>query len=355
MAMRVRWRGLELPVQVRVDRDTLTDSYGEFAAEPFERGFGHTIGNSLRRVLLSSIEGSAVVAVKFAGVQQELSTIEGVLEDVPEIVLNIKGLLLRLHPDEQRVLRIDTRKVGPVTAGDITPDADVDVIDPKQLIATITAEATFSCEMTVRKGRGYVPSEELEDLPTEIGTVPVDALFSPVRRVSYRVEDTRVGRKTNYDRLLLQVHTNGIVSPEMALVEASKILRKHLNPFVEYFELGRQLPQEEPEPMPEIKHLGRPQVPESKLSMPISALDLSTRASHCLEAGGLKTVRDLLQATESDLLAMRNFGKVTLEELSEKLAQHGLEIGQLAPEKPPDSAAAGTPSAAPSVESADTQ
>ncbi len=333
MAVRVRWRGLELPVQVRLDPETSTDTYGEFVAEPFERGFGHSIGNSLRRVLLSSIQGSAVVAVKFGGVQQELSTIDGILEDVPEIVLNIKELLLRLEPDNEKAVRVEAHKKGVVTAGDIEPDPDVTIVDPAQVIATLTAKTDFVCDMTVRKGRGYVPSEEHEELPTEIGVIPVDALFSPVRRVSYRVEDTRVGRLTNYDRLIVQIHTNGVVSPEIALVEASKILRKHLNPFVEYYELGRQLPLEEPEPIPEVKHLGTPQVPESKLSMPIAALDLSARASHCLDGEGIKTVRELLAKAEKELLDMRNFGKVTLEELTEKLAEHGLEVGMLAPQE----------------------
>jgi DNA-directed RNA polymerase subunit alpha len=322
-----------LPVRVRVDPETLTGTYGEFVAEPFERGFGHSIGNSLRRVLLSSIEGTAVVAVQMEGVQQELSTIDGVLEDVPEIVLNIKELLLRLHPDEQKVLRVEAHEKGVVTAGDCEADPDVDIIRPEQLIATLTADADFRCEMTLRKGRGYVPAEEHEDLPEAIGVIPVDALFSPVRRVSYRVEDTRVGRRTNYDRLIMQIHTNGVVAPEMALVEASKILRKHLNPFVEHFELGRQLPQEAPVPIPEVKHLGRPEVPESKLSMPIAALDLSTRASHCLVAEGVKSVGDILIRTEKDLLEMRNFGKVTLEEVAEKLAEHGLGVGMLAPQE----------------------
>ncbi len=331
MAMRARWRGLELPVQVRVNRDTLTGTYGEFIAEPFERGFGSSVGNSLRRVLLSSIEGSAVVAIKFARVQQELSTIKGVQEDVPEIILNIKELLLRLHPDHEKTLRVEAHAKGLVTAGDIEPDPDVDIIDPGQVIATVTGDKTdFVCEMTVRKGRGYLPSEEHENLPKDIGVIPVDGLFSPVRRVSYRVEDTRVGRKTNYDRLILQVHTNGVVGPDIALVEASKILRKHLNPFVEYFELSRQLPQEEPEPIPEMKHLDRPHVPQSTLSMPISALDLSARSSHCLLGEGIKTIGDLLAKTEKALLDVRNFGKVSLNEVAEKLAEQGLEVGLLA-------------------------
>lgn len=331
MAMRVRWRGLELPVQVRVNQDTATDTYGQFTAEPFERGFGHSIGNSLRRVLLSSIEGSAVVAVKLGSVQQELSTIDGVLEDVPEIVLNAKALLLRLHPDDEKVLRVSANKAGAVTAADIEPDPDVDVVDPGQVIATLTADTEFQVDLVVRKGRGYVPSEEHEHLPREIGVIPVDALFSPVRRVSYKVEDTRVGRKTNYDRLTMEIHTNGVVTPELALVEASKIMRKHMNPFVEYFELGRQLPQEEPEPIPEVKHLEMPQIPESKLSMPLAVLDLSARAGHCLEAEGVKTIKDLLEKSEKALLEMRNFGKVTLDEITEKLAEQGLEIGMLAP------------------------
>jgi len=330
--MRIRWRGLELPTRVISDPEVSTHTYGRFIVEPFERGFGHSLGNSLRRVLLSSIEGSAVVAVKFRGVQQELSTIEGVLEDVPEIVLNIKELLLRLHPDEEKVLRLEADKEGVVRAGDIEPDPDVDIVDPQQAIATLTADADFACEMYVRKGRGYVPSEEHEDLPTEIGIIPVDALFSPIRRVSYQVEDCRVGRKTNYDRLIMRIHTNGVVGPEMALVEASKILRKHMNPFVEYFELGRQLPQEEPEPIPEIKSLGMPEVPASKLSMPVQALDLSARAAHCLEAEGVKTVGELLTRSADDLLEMRNFGKVTLQELADKLAEQGLEVGMLAPQ-----------------------
>ncbi len=329
MAVRVRWRGLELPYQVTVDRETLTSTYGEFVAEPFERGFGHTVGNSLRRVLLSSIEGAAVVAVRLDGVQQEFSAIEGVLEDVPEVVLNVKEVVLRVHPDEKKELRLEAHGKGVVTAGDIEPDPDIEVVNPDHVIATLTNDADFGCTMTVRKGRGYVPAEELE-LPKTLGLIPVDALFSPVRRVSYRVEDTRVGRRTNYDRLILQVETNGAVSPEMALVEAGKILRKHLNPFVQYFELSRQLPQEAPEPIPEVKHLEEPEVPESKLSMPISALDLSSRAAHCLEGEGVKTVGGLLRMSEEDLLAVKNLGSVTLQEIAEKLAEQGLEVGQLA-------------------------
>ena len=333
MPARVRWHGLELPLQVKAVQETATERYGEFVAEPFERGYGHTIGNSLRRVMLSSLEGAAVVAVKIKGVQQEFSAVDGINEDISEIMLNIKELVLKLHPDSERVLKIEAKKMGDVTAADITPDPDVEVINPDHKIATLTDEVEFVCEMTVRKGRGYLPAEEHEGLPTTIGLIPVDAMFSPVQRVAYNVESTRVGRKTNYDRLILKIWTNGAVEPEMALVEASKILRKHLNPFVEYFEVGRLLPQEEPEPLAPVKDLARPQVTESTLSMPVKALDLGIRALNCLDSEGIKTVGQLLERTEEDLLAITNFGKRTLEGLRDSLAEHGLEIGILAPEE----------------------
>jgi len=333
MPARVRWRGLELPLQVKAVQETLTDRYGEFIVEPFERGYGHTIGNSLRRVMLSSLEGAAVVAVKIKGAQQEFSALTGIHEDVAEIVLNVKELVLKLHPDSERTLKIDVKKVGDVTAADIGPDPDVEITNPDHKIATLTDEVEFVCEMIVRKGRGYLPAEEHEGLPKSIGVIPVDALFSPVQRVAYTVENTRVGRRTNYDRLILKIWTNGAVEPEMALVEASKILRKHLNPFVEYFEVGRLLPQEEPEPLAPIKDLARPQVTESTLSMPVKALDLGIRALNCLDSEGIKTVGQLLELTEEDLLAIPNFGKRTLEGLRDSLAEHGLEIGLLAPEE----------------------
>jgi len=333
MPVRARWRGLELPVQVKLNAETATDRYGEFSVEPFERGFGHTLGNSLRRVLLSSLEGAAVVALRIKGVQQEFSALEGALEDVPEIVLNFKQLVLRLHGDAERVLKL--RATGPreVTAADIEPDPEVDIINPDCHIATLTGPVEFECEITVRKGRGYVPAEEHEALPRSIGLIPLDAPFSPVQRVAYRVEATRVGRRTNYDRLILQIWTDGSVSPEMALVEASKILRKHLNPFVEYFEAGRLVPAERPQPLAPGKDAERAHLTESVLSMPLRALDLTARALHCLEGEGIKTVGQLLERSEQELLTIRNFGKVTLEEVKDRLREHGLEIGLLAPEQ----------------------
>jgi len=333
MPDRIRWRGLELPVQVTRNHETLTDSYGEFIAEPFERGFGHTVGNSLRRVLLSSLEGSAVVAVKINGVLQEFATIAGVLEDVVEIILNVKQVVVKLLPDEEKLLRLHVSGPGSVKAGDIEQDPDVEIMNPDHVIATLTDAVDFSCQFTVRKGRGYVHSEEHEGLPKEIGLIPVDSLFSPVRRVAYRVEDTRVGRKMNYDRLIMRVWTNGVVKPESALVEAAKILRKHLNPFVEYSQLGRLLPSEEPEPLTPLKQLERPAVSEAKLTMPIEAIHLSARAYNCLTSAGIKTVGDLLKETEEDLLAIQNFGEVTLQEVKEKLTEQGLEAGLLASEQ----------------------
>ncbi len=333
MPVRARWRGLELPVQVKVNHATLTANYGEFSVEPFEQGFGHTIGNSLRRVLLSSLEGGAIVAVKIQGVQQEFSAIEGVLEDVAEVILNIKGIVVRLYADAERVFNLEVHKAGEVKAGDITPNAEVEVVNPEHKIATLTKDVDFACEMTVRKGRGYVPADEHEGLPRMIGLIPVDALFSPVQRVAYRVEDTRVGRRTNYDRLILQIWTNGAVTPEMALVEAAKILRKHLNPFVGYFEMGRMLPAEQPHHLAPGKEAAKLQITESTLSMPLRALDLSARALHCLEGEGIKTVEQLLERSEEELLMIRNLGKVTLDEVRQKLNEHGLEIGLLAPEE----------------------
>jgi DNA-directed RNA polymerase subunit alpha len=333
MPVRVRWRGLELPVQVKVNQDELTDTYGEFFVEPFERGFGHTIGNSLRRVLLSSLEGAAVVAVRIEGVQQEFTAMEGVIEDVAEVVLNTKEIVLRVHPDEERSIKLEKSGPGPVTAGDIEKDPDVEVVNPDHKIATLTSDRDFKCEFTVRKGRGYVPAEEHEDLPPTIGLIPVDALFSPIQRVAYHVSDTRVGRRTNYDRLQLQIWTNGAVDPEMALVEGAKILRKHLTPFVEYFEMGRLLPQEEPQPLAPVEDIQAPEVSESTISMPIATLELNSRAQNCLEGEGIKTIGDLLQKTEGELLAIRNFGEVSLEDLKEKLEERDLEVGLLAPEE----------------------
>src|SRR3954462_13411358 len=225
MAMRIRWRGLELPSRVVGDRSTLTDTYGKFNAEPFERGFGVTVGNSLRRVLLSSLEGSAVTSVKIQGVQHEISTIPGVVEDVTDIILNIKSLVVKNTSELARTIRIDRHERGVVKAKDIITEQGVEIINPDHIIATLTDDVPFVVEMHVENGRGYHMAEENVGVEREIGIIPVDSSFSPVVRVKYEIEDTRVGQRTNYDKLLMEIWTNGTVTPQMALVEGAKIMR----------------------------------------------------------------------------------------------------------------------------------
>ena len=325
--MRIRWRGLELPSQVVCDRSSLTPTYGRFVAEPFERGFGTTIGNSLRRILLSSLEGSAVTQIKLYGAQHEYSTLPGVIEDVTDIVLNVKSLVVKNHGTQTRVIRVEKNTRGPVTGADVQTDEQVEVINKDHVLATLTDDVHFELEMVVENGRGYVPATEHTPQPQEIGIIPIDAAFSPVVRVRYEVEETRVGQKTNYDKLTMEIWTDGSISPEMALVEAAKILRKHLNPFVQYVELG-----------PMVHSEARPvgsgpidQITESKLAMNLAELDLSVRAMNCLESENIHTVRDLVVRTEDELLEMRNFGETTLTEVREKLADMGLKLGMRLP------------------------
>ena len=331
--MRIRWRGLELPVRVDVEHETLTDTYGKFIAAPFERGFGHSVGNSLRRILLSSLEGSAVVSVKIDGMSHEFTHIPGIVEDITDIILNIKNLVVKLHTDQPKVIKIEANKKGEVKAQDIITDENVEILNEDLHIATLSENVNFKVEMEVRKGRGYVTAEENEPEEQEIGLIAVDSIFSPVRNVRYAIEETRVGRRTNYDRLIMEIWTNGVVSAEMALVESAKILRKHLNPFVQYFEIGRELQQVE-------KRMGIESAPEiseeelsKKLSMPITELDLSVRASNCLETANIATVGDLVAKTEEQLLEIKNFGKTTLKEVKKKLSQLNLMIGMSIPTK----------------------
>jgi len=324
--MHIRWRGLELPSIVNCDATTLTSTYGKFVAEPFERGFGTTIGNSLRRVLLSSLEGSAVTQIKIRGAQHEFSTIPGVLEDVTEIVLNVKSLVVKNHSDSTRVITVEKTETGVVTGADIQTDSDVEIVNKDHVLATITEAVPFMMEMVVENGRGYVPSTEHSTGDHEIGIIPIDAVFSPVTRVRYEVEETRVGQKTNYDRLTLEIWTNGSVGPEMALVEAAKILRKHLNPFVQYSELGPRI-----HTPARGGSSGGDAVLESKLNMSLAELKLSVRAMNCLESENVNTVRDLVQRSEDQLLEVRNFGETTLSEVREKLAEMGLHLGMRLP------------------------
>jgi len=330
--MRIRWRGFELPYRVNVDPETRTSTYARFTAEPFERGFGHTLGNSLRRILLSSIEGSAVTTVKIQGVYHEFSAIPGVVEDVTDIILNIKSLVVRSHSDQPRTIRIERHERGVVTGADVITDEAVEVVNPDHHIATLTDDVPFVVEMTVERGRGYRPATERMQQEQEPGVIPIDAIFSPVRRVEYHVEDTRVGQRVNYDRLSLQIWTNGVVTPEMALIEAAKILRKHLNPFVQLSEPGPEMPIEE-RPEVAVQETITDEELEQKLSMSLAELELSVRATNCLEAEGITTVRDLVTRTPEELLTVRNFGETTLREVREKLKQLNLDVGMFAPAK----------------------
>jgi DNA-directed RNA polymerase subunit alpha len=328
--MHIRWRGLELPSVVTCDADSLTTTYGKFVAEPFERGFGSTIGNSLRRILLSSLMGSAVTQIKIRGAQHEFTTIPGVLEDVTDIVLNVKSLVVKNYSESTRVITVEKSTTGVVTGADVQTDADVQVINTNHVLATLTDNVPFMMEMVVENGRGYVPSTEHSEGDHEIGIIPVDAVFSPVVRVRYEIEETRVGQKTNYDKLTLEIWTDGSVNPEMALVESAKILRKHLNPFVQYNELGPRITAP-----PRPGGGGMDAILEAKLNMSLAELRLSVRAMNCLESADITSVRDLVQKTEDQLLEVRNFGETTLNEVNERLKDLGLHLGmRLSPMSP---------------------
>ena len=324
--MHIRWRGFELPSIVNCDATTLTSTYGRFVAEPFERGFGTTIGNSLRRVLLSSLEGSAVTQIKIRGAQHEFTTIPGVLEDVTEIVLNVKSLVVKNHSDSTRVITVEKSTTGLITGADIQTDSDVEIINKSHVLATLTDNVPFMMEMVVENGRGYVPSTEHSVGDHEIGIIPIDAVYSPITRVRYEVEETRVGQKTNFDKLNLEIWTNGSVHPEMALVEAAKVLRKHLNPFVQYAELGPRVHAPARGGL-----LSGDGALEGKLGMSLAELKLSVRAMNCLETENIHTVRDLVTKSEDQLLEVRNFGETTLTEVKERLSELGMYLGMRVP------------------------
>jgi DNA-directed RNA polymerase subunit alpha len=313
-----------------------SDKYGRFYIEPFERGFGTTIGNSLRRVLLSSLEGSAVTSLRAVGVDHEFTSINGVMEDMTDIVLNVKNLVVRLLGEGPKTIKVSSDKAGVVTAADIVADPAVEVTNKDAVIATLTEDVNFEMEMVVEIGRGYVPASEriaaMDRFDQEVGRIILDALFSPVTRVRYTTEDTRVGQRTNYDKLILEIWTNGAISPEMALVEAAKILRKHINPFVQYFELGEETVAEQV--------IAEEEAPEEKideellqrLKIPIQELELSVRASNCLESAKIETVGQLVTMADADLLKIRSFGKTSLREVKRKLADMGLSLGMTLPQ-----------------------
>jgi DNA-directed RNA polymerase subunit alpha len=320
---------MELPSRVIADPKFKSDKFGRFYIEPFERGFGTTVGNSLRRILLSSIEGASVVGIKIKGAQHEFTSLPGVMEDVTDIVLNIKNLVVRLDGDEPKTMRLAARGPGEITAELIEADTAITIMNKELIIATLTDKVEFEMELRVAKGRGYVPASEQYNKADEqeIGVIPTDAIYSPVTRVRYKVEETRVGQKTNFDKLVMDIWSNGTITPELALVEAAKILRKHLNPFVQYFEAGEDLVSQEAAKAASVdEELIR------KLNMPISELDLSVRASNCLESARIQTVADLVAKSDSDLLKVRSFGKTSLREVKKKLQDISLELGMDLPE-----------------------
>jgi DNA-directed RNA polymerase subunit alpha len=315
--MGIRWKTFEMPKRLEADRASLTPSYGKFIAEPFERGYGQTLGNALRRVLVSSVEGAAVTSVKIEGMLHEFSQLDGVLEDGAQIVLNVKKLILRYHGKEPKKIVIDVKRQGEVTARDIQADETIEVINPELHICTLTKETRFYMEMEVERGRGYVLAERNKKEGQPIGVIPVDSLFSPVTKVNFTVEETRVGQITDYDRLIVEIWTNKAIGPEEALLYGSNILQRHLDIFVNYGELPEE-EEEEEEQDQEFVEITR---------KPISELELSVRSANCLEAANIKTIGDLIQKSEAEMLKYKNFGKKSLAEIQGILSGMGLQLG----------------------------
>jgi len=318
--MGVRWRGFDLPKRIKIDEETQTNSYTKFIAEPFERGYGVTIGNSLRRVLISSIEGSAVTSVRIDGARHEFSSLDGVVEDTAQIILNIKKLILRSYTKESKILTLTVNKKGEARAKDIKTDETVEILNPDLVIATLTKDRRLNIEMEVGKGRGYVPSERNKREDQPIGYIPIDAVFSPVKKVMFNVENTRVGQRTDYDKLILEIWTNGSITPKDALVYAANILHRHLDLFTS---LG-EFPEEE-----EVKEEKSEEEKEllKKLNKPVSELELSVRSANCLREAKIQTIEDLVKKTEQDMLKYRNFGKKSLSEIKGILESMALHLG----------------------------
>jgi DNA-directed RNA polymerase subunit alpha len=325
--MRIRWRNFELPSKVQPDGQ-VTNEYGRFIVEPFERGFGHTIGNGLRRVLLSSIEGTAVTSIKIEGADHEFAALEGVYEDVTDIILNLKKLRVRYEGAGKLSCKIKKSGKGAITGADVRCDGDAHVINRDLHIATLTLDRELSIDLEISKGRGYVPAEENRPLEGDLTMIPIDSIYSPVHRVRYAVEATRVGKFTNYDRLVLEIWTDGTISPEMALVEAAKIYRKHLNPFVLYgAETGTSPVAGDPS-QSEFNQQNREDDELRRiLDRPISDLELSVRARNCLDSANLQTLRDLVIMPESEVMKLKNLGKTSLTEIKTRLAERGLSLG----------------------------
>ena len=312
------WKGFQKPKRLATNIDSLTDTYGQFYAQPFERGFGTTIGNALRRVLLSSIEGAAVSAVKIEGVLHEFSSIPGVVEDATDIILNLKQIPFKLHTDQPKTIYIDVNRPGIVTSNDIVPDADVEILDKNVYLATISEGGKLNIEMRLKQGRGYVSAEKNFDEDLPLGYIPIDSVHSPVKKVNYTVDPARLGQMTDYDKLTLEVWTNGCVKPQDAVGLAAKLLKDHMVIFIN-FEETEDVPEEE-QPKKEIKT-------NEYLDRSVEELELSVRSNNCLKNANIKTIRDLVQKTESEMLKTKNFGRKSLNEIKEILATMGLSLG----------------------------
>lgn len=312
--------GLQMPRLLEIDKESLTNTYGKFVLQPLERGFGVTIGHSLRRVLVSQIQGAAIKSLHVEGAQHEFSVIKGVREDVPEIVLNLKEVALRYHGEEDRTLRVQAKGPGELTAKDIAVDSTVEILNPDLHLATLGRDAVLTMELTVGKGRGYVFAEENKVADQPIGTIPLDASFSPVLKVNYDIENARVGRRTDYDRLTIEVWTDGSVGPEDAVAQAARILIEHLG-LIANFEEEPSGGAEEKEVDEETKRVAR------LLATQVDELELSVRSANCLRAAGITTLKELVSKSEAEMLKFRNFGRKSLNELGEILTSMDLSWG----------------------------
>jgi len=312
------WKGFQKPKRLEVEQDTLTPTFGRFTAQPFERGFGTTIGNALRRILLSSVEGAAITAVKMEGVLHEFSSIPGVVEDTTDIILNLKQIPFRIHSDHPETLTLTSEGPGPVTAGDIQVTSNVEVLDPEKPVATLSEEGKLAMELRLKRGRGYVTAEQNFDEDLGIGFIPLDSVHSPVRKVNYAVEDARLGQTTDYDKLTLEVWTNGAVNPQDAVAVAAKLLKDHMAIFINF----EEAPEEELDfPTSEDERL------LEQLSRSVDELELSVRSYNCLKNANIKTIGDLVAKSESEMLKTKNFGRKSLNEIKDILAEMGLSLG----------------------------
>jgi DNA-directed RNA polymerase subunit alpha len=313
-----KFKGLQKPKRLECELETLTSTYGKFFAEPFERGFGLTIGNALRRILLSSIEGAAVTSVRIAGALHEFSTIPGVKDDVTDIILNIKGLRVKLNADHPKTLHLKASSEGEVRASHINPDPDVEVLNPDLYIATLDKDGKLEVEMEVRSGRGYVPAERNKREGQPVDVIAVDSIFSPIRKINFLVEDTRVGQVTDYNKLIIEVWTDGSVLPQDAVAYAAKILKDHLSIFINF--------EEEPEGEGAAVDEERERLLEH-LNRSVDELELSVRSANCLKNSNIRYIYELVQKTEAEMLKTKNFGRKSLNEIKEILAGMGLALG----------------------------